>query len=245
MVYGIDVKLPGHAQRRDQGLPGVRRQAQELRRRQGRRACRASRRSCRSATPPSPSSPTPGGTPRPRSTRCRSSGTRARTPRSRAPTIAEWLKEGLDAEQAFVGNKNGDAKAALAGAAKKVEAVYAYPYQNHATHGADERDRALHAGQVRGVVPARRTARRRSPRRVAGVRPAGRQVRRLQASCSAAASAGAARSDYVTQAVLIAKQMPGTPVKLIWSREEDMTHGALSSDHAVQADRRASTPTTT
>ena len=31
--------------------------------------------------------------------------------------------------------------------------------------------------------------------------------------------------DYVTQAVLIAKQMPGTPVKLIWSREEDMLHG--------------------
>jgi isoquinoline 1-oxidoreductase beta subunit len=29
----------------------------------------------------------------------------------------------------------------------------------------------------------------------------------------------------VTQAVLIAKQMPGTPVKLIWSREEDMLHG--------------------
>jgi isoquinoline 1-oxidoreductase beta subunit len=33
------------------------------------------------------------------------------------------------------------------------------------------------------------------------------------------------RTDYVTQAVAIAKQMPGTPIKLIWSREEDMLHG--------------------
>ncbi len=32
------------------------------------------------------------------------------------------------------------------------------------------------------------------------------------------------RSDYVQQAVQIAKQLPGTPVKLLWSREEDTTH---------------------
>src|SRR5262249_36291260 len=47
-------------------------------------------------------------------------------------SIAEILKAGLDADQAFVGNENGDIKAALGSAAKKVEAVYAYPYQNHA-----------------------------------------------------------------------------------------------------------------
>ena len=32
-------------------------------------------------------------------------------------------------------------------------------------------------------------------------------------------------TDWIRQAVLIAKQMPGTPVKLIWSREEDMAQG--------------------
>src|SRR5437764_997883 len=47
-------------------------------------------------------------------------------------SIAAMLKEGLDADQAFVANQNGDAKAAIAGAAKKIEAVYAYPFQNHA-----------------------------------------------------------------------------------------------------------------
>ena len=48
-------------------------------------------------------------------------------------SIADFLKAGLDAEQAFVGNQAGDVKAALASAARRVEAVYGYPYQHHAT----------------------------------------------------------------------------------------------------------------
>ena len=36
-------------------------------------------------------------------------------------TITAMLKEGLDASEAFVGNKVGDAKAAIDGAAKKVD----------------------------------------------------------------------------------------------------------------------------
>jgi isoquinoline 1-oxidoreductase beta subunit len=31
--------------------------------------------------------------------------------------------------------------------------------------------------------------------------------------------------DWVRQAVAIAKQVPGTPIKMIWSREEDMLQG--------------------
>ena len=34
------------------------------------------------------------------------------------------------------------------------------------------------------------------------------------------------RADYVRQAVLIAKEMPDIPIKMIWTREEDMTHCA-------------------
>jgi isoquinoline 1-oxidoreductase subunit beta len=48
-------------------------------------------------------------------------------------TIADFLKEGLDAEQTFVGNQAGDVQAAMAGAAKVVEAVYSFPYRIHAT----------------------------------------------------------------------------------------------------------------
>ncbi|MBN8965479.1 MAG: xanthine dehydrogenase family protein molybdopterin-binding subunit, partial [Rhizobiales bacterium] len=47
-------------------------------------------------------------------------------------SIAKWLEEGLTAETKLVGNKAGDAQSAIAGAAKKVEAVYSWPYQNHA-----------------------------------------------------------------------------------------------------------------
>src|SRR5262249_41015275 len=48
-------------------------------------------------------------------------------------SIAKWLEEGLDSGPAYVGNQNGDVHAALEKAARKVEAVYSYPYQNHAT----------------------------------------------------------------------------------------------------------------
>ena len=48
-------------------------------------------------------------------------------------SIAAFLKEGLDAPQAYVGNEAGDARKAISDAARKVEAVYSYPFQNHAT----------------------------------------------------------------------------------------------------------------
>ena len=47
-------------------------------------------------------------------------------------SIMAFLKEGLDAKEGvFVGNQAGDAPQAIAGAAKKLEAVFYSPYQNH------------------------------------------------------------------------------------------------------------------
>ena len=45
MIYGIDIRQPEHAVRRDQRLPGVRRQAAKLSTTPKSRTCRASRRS--------------------------------------------------------------------------------------------------------------------------------------------------------------------------------------------------------
>src|SRR5213078_3793450 len=48
-------------------------------------------------------------------------------------TIDEFVKTGLDSKDAAMGQQQGDIAAALAGAAKKVEAVYGTPFLNHAT----------------------------------------------------------------------------------------------------------------
>ena len=47
--------------------------------------------------------------------------------------VAATLAAGLDAPDAFIGNEVGNAKTALASAVRRIEAVYAYPHQNHAT----------------------------------------------------------------------------------------------------------------
>jgi isoquinoline 1-oxidoreductase beta subunit len=140
-------------------------------------------------------------------------------------TIAEWLKAGLDADQAFVGNENGDAKAAIAGAAKKVEAVYAYPYQNHAPMEPMNATARWTEDKCEVWCPTQNAEAAFAATLAASGLPAGKvDVYKTYVAGGGFGRRGAFH-DYVTQAVLIAKQMPGTPVKLLWTREEDMTHG--------------------
>ena len=133
------------------------------------------------------------------------------------------LQEGLDAKEAFVGNKAGDAKAALAGAAKMVEAVYSYPYQSHATMEPMNATALYTAEKCEVWCPTQNAeATLAAVANAAGLPVAKCDV--YKTFLGGGFGRRGAGQDYVRQAVLIAKQMPGTPVKLIWSREEDMTH---------------------
>ena len=138
-------------------------------------------------------------------------------------SIAAILKEGLDVPQAFVGSEAGDARKSIASAARKVEAVYSYPYQNHATmevmnatvRWTPERCEVwcpTQNGEAALAATAEASGLPTAKCEVYKLNPGGGFGRR-----------GA--HDWLHQAVAIAKELPGTPVKLIWSREEDMRHG--------------------
>jgi len=140
-------------------------------------------------------------------------------------TIAEVLKAGLDAEQAFVGNQNGNSKEALAGAAKKVEAVYAYPFQNHACMEPMNITVRYTPEKCEAWGPTQNGEGAFAAMLAASGLPADKVDVYKTMLGGGFGRRGAYPDDYVTQAVLIAKQMPGTPIKLLWSREEDMAHG--------------------
>ena len=138
-------------------------------------------------------------------------------------TIAERLKEGLTAKGVYANRNEGDAVKAIEGAAKKIEAVYGTPFLAHAT-----------------MEPMNCTAKY-TPERAEIWVP----TQNAEASLAAASESSGlpldkcevynhglgggfgrrgGAQDFVRQAMAIAKQMPGVPIKLIWTREEDMAH---------------------
>src|SRR5258708_5281798 len=130
-------------------------------------------------------------------------------------SIAEWLKAGLDAPEAFVGNANGDAKAALASAAKKVEAVYAYPYQNHACMEPMNATALYTPDKCEVWGPTQNGEAAFAATLSASGLPADKcEVHKIH--LGGGVGRRGAFHDYTPQAVLIAQQMPGTPVKLLW-----------------------------
>lgn len=139
-------------------------------------------------------------------------------------SIAAWLKEGLDAPEAVIGNQNGDVKAAIAGAARVIEATYSYPYQNHACMETMNAT-ALYTPEKCEVWTPTQNG---EAALAACAEASGLPLARCEAykiDLGGGFGRRGAVHDWVRQVVAIARQVPGTPVKLIWSREEDMLHG--------------------
>jgi isoquinoline 1-oxidoreductase beta subunit len=138
-------------------------------------------------------------------------------------TIAAQLREGLEAKQAGVGLRQGDIDAAFNGAAHKMEAVYGTPFLNHATLEPMNCTARVADGKVEIWVPSQNgDASLAAAAEAAGVRLPDVKVNKLHLG---GGFGRRGQQDYVRQAVLVAKQTGGRPVKLIWTREEDMQHG--------------------
>jgi isoquinoline 1-oxidoreductase beta subunit len=139
-------------------------------------------------------------------------------------SVAAWLKEGLDAPDAVVGNQNGDVRQGLASASKRVEAVYAYPHQNHACMETMNATAVWTTDRCEVWTPTQNgEAALAAAAEAAGLPPRQCEVHKIH--LGGGFGRRGAVHDWVRQAVAIAKEMPGTPVKLLWSREEDMLHG--------------------
>lgn len=137
--------------------------------------------------------------------------------------FAETLKAALDAKDAVVGASAGDARAAIAAAPRKIEAVYSYPHQNHACMETMNATVKWTPEKCEGWIPTQNgEAALAALAEAAGLPPEKCDVYKMHLG-GGFGRRGA--NDYVTQAVRIARQMPGTPIKMIWSREEDMAQG--------------------
>jgi isoquinoline 1-oxidoreductase subunit beta len=138
-------------------------------------------------------------------------------------TIAKHLEEGLAAKDAYAFRNEGDAISAIQGAAKKVDAVYSTPFLAHATMEPMNCTVKISADRAECWVPTQNSeASLAALSEQSGVPLAKCEVYRHDLGGGFGRRGG--NQDYVRQAVNIAKNFPDVPVKMVWSREEDMGH---------------------
>ncbi len=137
-------------------------------------------------------------------------------------SIRAHLQAGLTATDARVGRNDGDVERALAHTIKRVEADYEVPFLAHATMEPQNCTAQVTADVVEVWAPTQdgETALAIAAD-AAGVPPSKVVIHKMMLG------GGFGRrgifQDFVRQAVLIAKEV-GQPVKLVWTREEDIRH---------------------
>jgi isoquinoline 1-oxidoreductase beta subunit len=136
--------------------------------------------------------------------------------------IAAFVREGLTAEEARLGRADGDAAAALARAARCVDAEYTVPFLAHATMEPQNCTAHVRPDGVEIWAPTQDSAAALANAAFAAGVPNEKVVVHRTMLGGGFGRRGATQ-DYIGQAVLIAKEVDA-PVKLVWTREEDMRH---------------------
>jgi isoquinoline 1-oxidoreductase subunit beta len=138
-------------------------------------------------------------------------------------TIADMLRDGLNATATNGDRQNGDALKAIGEAAKKLEAVYATPFLAHATMEVMNCTVKLSADKAEAWVPTQNLEASLAALSEASGVPLNKcEIHRHDLGGGFGRRGGT--QDYVHQAVEIAKAFPDVPIKMIWSREEDQAH---------------------
>jgi len=139
-------------------------------------------------------------------------------------SIMCFLRTGIEAKEAPVARKDGDAAGALAGAAKIIEAEYHAPYLNHATMEPQTATALVTDDRVDVWVGTQNgEATIAAASETAGIPLENVYVHKMHAG--GGFGRRGPHQEYTKQAVKIAQTMRGTPVRLQWSREEDMRQG--------------------
>ena len=126
------------------------------------------------------------------------------------------LEEGLVAKQA------GDAKQALAASAKKIDAVYEAPYLAHSTMEPMNCTAVVHGDSCEVWASTQmQTGSRAVAAQTTGLPPEKVAINTMYMGGGFGRRGGV---DYVRETLEVAKAVTGTPVKLTWTREDDMQH---------------------